>query len=207
MRFTVSDMYPSELETPFGPATVEHRQIATIEVRTPSIVVRDPFIIGPAARVELDIAEGSYPVTAVIARFPAEERVAAMYISFSSAAATTWQYARGRDDEALVYGVDTGTASFMDLDASDDLTAEMQKSGEEAVTLPHGAAMDANSRDHWSWTTFEPNKFSESNAVAISSGFGDGVFSVFVGRDDSDGVACVLTDFRVLGDLTLSDEP
>src|SRR5260221_14322051 len=46
----------------------------------------------------------------------------------------------------------------------------------------------------WSWCDM---RFGEGNLIAFSSGYGDGVYATYVGRDAKDDVAAVVTDFGV----------
>jgi len=57
------------------------------------------------------------------------------------------------------------------------------------------AEMDKTYKSTWSWLD---TKFGEGNLVAFSSGYGDGLYATYAGRDSNGHISVVVTDFGVL---------
>ncbi|MFD8809904.1 DUF4241 domain-containing protein, partial [Streptomyces sp. NPDC059597] len=101
--------------------------------------------------------------------------------------------ARG-EDEFYGYGVDAGTGCFYDASAD-------------------GAFPDCEGDEGPLWDAFEDSKWAPGphrvtspdaghDLIAFSSGWGDGAYPTWIGRDAAGEITCFLTDFFVAPDPT-----
>jgi len=96
------------------------------------------------------------------------------------------------------YGVDAGTGSFMDATVARQLEALFDADRFQAHYDALLAAMDPTYRPTRSWADYLVNPALGQNLVCFSSGWGDGLYPSFVGRDSSGEVTGVITDFFAL---------
>ncbi|MCX5194141.1 DUF4241 domain-containing protein [Streptomyces sp. NBC_00249] len=173
------------------------------------ITACDPFIglgAGEAEPFTVAVAPGRYRVETAIATLvtpgePAEDtphlRTAAARLVISDTETVTWEQAlvAGQDpaelgdDEYFGYGVDAGAGCFYDA-AADESFPECE--GDEGPL----------------WDAFEENGHGPGpylvsgeeghNLAAFTSGWGDGSYPTWVGRDRTGAVTCFLTDFFVV---------
>ncbi|MFD8982640.1 DUF4241 domain-containing protein [Streptomyces sp. NPDC059564] len=176
----------------------------------------DPFIGlggGEAEPFTARVAPGRYRAETAIATLtdpgedlggPPHRRTAAARLVIRDTATVTWEPAlrAGQDasslgeDEFFGYGVDAGTGCFYDV-AADESFPECE--GDEGPL----------------WDAFEeaghgpgPHLVTGENGhnlVAFGSGWGDGHYPTWVGRDADGGVTCFVTDFFVVP--TPGDDP
>jgi Protein of unknown function (DUF4241) len=138
----------------------------------------------------------------VIASIKTDQRVAFAVVNFSSEMPVRWEMLTfGNqnirtlgEDEIFGYGVDSGTGSFMDVSASLSLVEKLTANHQIAEALM--AEMDKTYRNTWSWLNAEFDN--NSNMLAFSSGFGDGVYASYVGYTAEGMIAKVITDFDVV---------
>jgi hypothetical protein len=57
------------------------------------------------------------------------------------------------------------------------------------------AEMDKTYKHTWSWLNV---KFGGGNLIAFSSGYGDGMYGTYAGRDSNGHICAVVTDFGVV---------
>ncbi|MET9884502.1 DUF4241 domain-containing protein [Streptomyces sp. NPDC006430] len=181
---------------------------------TGRVVACDPFVYlggGDTAPFTAEVAPGRYRVEVAVATLtqPEEEpeeqsaatphrRVAAARLVVSDDAPTvSWELALkdGQDPAALGegefygYGVDAGTGCFYDLAAD-------------------GAFPDCEGDEGPLWEAFEGAGHAAGayrvegegghSLVAFSSGWGDGAYPTWVGRDAEGAITCFVTDFFVV---------
>ncbi|MBP0936519.1 DUF4241 domain-containing protein [Streptomyces goshikiensis] len=181
------------------------------ELRLPSgsVVACDPFIClgtGDIPPFTARVAPGSYRVQAAVVTItrpeepPARDphlRIAAVRLVIADRPAVTWEPAlhEGQDpatldeDEFFGYGVDAGTGCFYDA-AADDSFPDCE--GDEG---PLWDAFEA--------TGHQPGPYlvdgeDGHNLVAFGSGWGDGAYPTWVGRDAEGEITCFVTDFFVV---------
>ncbi|MEV7727759.1 DUF4241 domain-containing protein [Streptomyces sp. NPDC087917] len=169
----------------------------------------DPFIglgAGEAEPFTAAVAPGRYRVETAIATLttpdePADEaphlRTAAARVVIGDALTVTWELAlvAGQDpaeldeDEYFGYGVDAGAGCFYDP-AADEAFSECQ--GDEG---PLWDAFEAN--DHGPGPYLITGE-SGHTLTAFGSGWGDGSYPTWVGRDARGEITCFVTDFFVV---------
>jgi hypothetical protein len=181
--------------------TLSHHHIGDLILPTGQLVACDPFVLPDSPSFNLTLPRGTFPLILSIAQIKTDQRVAFAIVQLSQAVPATWEMltigsqdiSTLKEGELFGYGVDAGTGCFMDLSASRALAKRMSEQQDFYETLM--AEMDKTYKNTWSWLDV---KFGEGNLIAFSSGYGDGVYATYAGRDH-DGHACVVvTDFGVL---------
>jgi hypothetical protein len=164
------------------------------------LVACDPFSGSPEAFARRFPA-GAHAVEALVQRANKNEMIALARVVFSPAVPVTFELAtRGDEDVRMLapgqhfgYGVDAGTACFAaseDLvDDNDDLAAQFE----------------ADRRIGWRTARGHP-RGAGHGVVAFSSGYGDGIYSSYVGLDAAGTPVCLVTDFRCI-DVLLPPVP
>lgn len=179
---------------------------------TGRVVACDPFLHLGSGDVEpftAEVAPGRYRVDAAVATItrPGDEpadtphtRVAAARLVIREGPAAGWGLALkpGQDlaelaeDEFFGYGVDAGTGCFYDAAADREFPA---CEGDE------GPLWDAFEQSSWSPG---PHRITAPETghtlVAFSSGWGDGAYPTWVGRDADGEITAFVTDFFVVPD-------
>lgn len=95
-------------------------------------------------------------------------------------------------DEFFGYGVDAGTGCFVDASAS-GLFGPFDGTDDD---VPLDAFYGPKSGNPLVVTLTEPS--GQATLVAFASGWGDGVYPTWVGRDDDGQLAAFVTDFHVV---------
>ncbi|MFF8847046.1 DUF4241 domain-containing protein [Streptomyces sp. NPDC015127] len=177
---------------------------------TGRVVACDPFISLGHGEVEpftAEVAPGRYRVECAVATLtrPDEEpsdtphqRIAAARLVIEDTPPASWEIGlqAGQDlselseDEFFGYGVDAGTGCFYDA-SCDESFPECE--GDEGPLWDAFDGEDAHLGPH---TIVAPD--TGHNLVAFSSGWGDGAYPTWVGRDASGGIVCFVTDFFVV---------
>ena len=169
----------------------------TLNCPTGEIVAADPLVNPDRSAMLETVAPGKYPVLGLAD--PDDGRLAIVVLQIADRPVVTWEFATS-------YGVDTGLGCYMDVAASEALVAKMaeleqdrnfssyyddvldeelyDKAGDENAILFTDHLIDADK---------------SLNIAIFESGWGDGVYDVFVGRDDSGEIVCFATDFQLLG--------
>ncbi|MFI5805404.1 DUF4241 domain-containing protein [Streptomyces sp. NPDC051561] len=179
---------------------------------TGRVVACDPFTClgtGEAEPFTAEVAPGRYRVDAAVATLtgegedpegPPHLRLAAARLIISDAPTATWEPAltAGQDpadlddDEMFCYGVDAGTGCFYDA-AADESFPDCQ--GDEG---PLWDAFDADPYNPGPYTVTAPA--TGHNLIAFTSGWGDGAYPTWLGRDADGNITCFITDFGVVPD-------
>lgn len=184
------------------------------QARIPSgqVIVADPFLISTDNKpLASRVPPGVYPVDLAVADAGENgQRVALARLLISDVVPTRWAMGvvDGEDASTLTgdaifgFGVDTGTAAFIDasvprwleanhpssdLDVYEDLIDGWQVRGEAAAAslgMPHGFAL------------IEP--LGDGDAAMFSPGWGDGTYASWVGYDDQDRPVSIVIDFAVI---------
>lgn len=198
---------PAALEALFEPGTQiqngqgdvfevrEPQAVGVLRTRTGRIVAADPVTVElrgehAVAPYTVTLDPGEYPVDTARVRVAGRDAdvIAAARVRVSDEPVATWELAlRPGQDERLLgaseffgFVVDSGTAAFMDESALAALAAYQDADDAEAAeaTIPRGEA---------------------SELLTFPSGKGDGSYPVWIGRDGTGAVACVVADMRLLG--------
>jgi len=172
------------------------------------------LLMGPDERYSFKqtLKPGNYPVIVSVADFHpvGETRTACATLRISSEQVTNWRIAYTNDPsneqngEIDNYGVDSGTGSFMDVDAARafcDLVwwNPNDDKFEEYCDRVVGE-LEKNSfgdRGSSNWANITLNDVTEANIIVFSSGWGDGGYASYWGYSASGKLAALTTDFAL----------
>jgi hypothetical protein len=190
-----------------GPVEVvmERREIGEIFLPSGQIVACDPIHLYDLAPFLHQIAPGRYPIVLSIARARGSEiqRVAFAMLRVTGEMPVSWQLAvKARQDadgtgkdQAHGYGVDVGLGSFMDLEAARLLRAKMEEDDRF-----HNHIFESVEENNPEWANIPLNPATGLNIAVFETGFGDGFYSSHWGYGESGSIACLVTDFQLLGE-------
>ncbi|MEV6240100.1 DUF4241 domain-containing protein [Lentzea sp. NPDC051838] len=186
------------------------QQVGELSLPTGRLVAADPFVVWPedAEAFTETVAPGTYPVSVSLVSyldgdgFPDVRqgyRVAAARVTVLDEQAYSWTPAvlPGRlvpMEEEFGYDVKSSTGAFFDLSAADavDRLASDDEAGNcdliDALGKVGGGRGPANVTDPRSGL----------NVVAFSTGWGDGVYPTWVGRNTAGDPVAFVTDFLVI---------
>ncbi|MBB5802276.1 hypothetical protein F4560_002044 [Saccharothrix ecbatanensis] len=184
----------------------ELRDGGTVRLPSGRLVVADPAWLS----VELEpftatVRPGDYGVELAVVRFVTEEhrRVAAAKLVVSTEPVASWEPALTAGQNPVLlgdgaffgFGVDAGTACFVDGDVLGEMERILEESCETVVGIPAGETVEVR----------EPE--SGATLVAFGSGWGDGAYPTWVGRTADGDIACFVADMLVLhGATAVQDE-
>jgi hypothetical protein len=187
-----------------GTPRLERRALGTLTVGSGRIVGCDPLTLADVTPFELAVPPGRHPVEVALAHFDhGDVRVAFATLRLADAAPLTWEPAvtAGQDpaslgpDEYFGYPVDAGTGAFVDAVVARHLADAHAAGGDAADRLV--AELERTQVTTWAWADF-PVAELDANVIAFTSGFGDGDYPSYVGRDAAGRPVRLLTDFLVL---------
>ncbi|HEX2145628.1 MAG TPA: DUF4241 domain-containing protein [Glycomyces sp.] len=185
---------------------VEPFELDKVVLPTGRIVGCDPLVNPGADPYTIAVEPGSYPLVAWVAVFSKggaeqDRRVAALELRVSDKPTTTWEMAVADpeskiselgDDEYFGYGVDAGCGTLADEAALSPL-GEWDYDRTEEVLI-----------DETDWEGPVPGRADAvtdpatgANVILVSSGWGDGSYPTFIGRDADGAVTRFVTDFLV----------
>ncbi|WP_083267985.1 DUF4241 domain-containing protein [Lentzea guizhouensis] len=189
------------------------REVGWLAMPTGRLVAADPFVLWPedAEPFTATFEPGKYPVTVSLVSwldrdgFPDVRqgyRVAAAKLTVRDEPAYVWEPALVPGEhvapmlpgQRFGYGVESSTGAFFDLSAAPavDRLAGDDLSGDcaliDALSAVGGGRGPANVTDVESGL----------NVVAFSTGWGDGVYPTWVGRNPSGDPVAFVTDFFVI---------
>ncbi|GAA4603951.1 hypothetical protein BJY16_004807 [Actinoplanes octamycinicus] len=179
-----------------GRTTARIEVVAAGDLRLPSgrLVAADPgWLSDDQAPYLVTVAPGSYPVTISRAHLAGDEehvRIAAARLTVADRPVARWELVLcdGQDPldlrEGYYYGVsvDAGLACFLDAEQrehyaawfDDDLPDELLEFDQGGFAMLDGGEL-----------------------IAYSSGWGDGAYPTWIGRDQDGEVVCFVTDMRL----------
>jgi hypothetical protein len=164
---------------------------------TGRICACDPLVDFEAQPFAFTVPAGAYPVRLYVAKFDADERIAFAALWFSSHSIASWESAlvEGQDPGTLKpgeffgYGVDSGTGCFQTPEALALLNARMDREQDYFERIIE--AMDDASVHTRSWARIQPEPSHPLSFLVFSSGFGDGFYGTYLGRDASGLPVCL----------------
>ncbi|MFF5974646.1 DUF4241 domain-containing protein [Streptomyces sp. NPDC012769] len=188
--------------------TLSPVEVGELALPTGRLVACDPFVSlghGESEPFTVTVAPGRYPVQAAVATLvdPGEEpdphphtRIAAVRLVVRAAPVAAWEMALlpGQDlaelgeDEFFGYGVDAGAGCFHDASADDAFPGTDEDEGAVWAAMEgvgHGPEV------------FLAEGEDRHNLAGFTSGWGDGCYPTWIGRDADGEVACFVTDFLV----------
>jgi hypothetical protein len=198
-----SEYLASALEDGYrmGEMALYHYNVGDLVLPSGQLVACDPFMVPDAPPFRLFVPRGEFPVMLSIADIKTDQRVAFATLRLAQTLPASWEMltvgnqeiSTLKEGELFGYGVDSGTGCFMDLSTCRALAERMAEQQNFYETLM--AEMDKTYKSTWSWLD---TKLGEGNLVAFSSGYGDGQYATYAGRDSDGQVSVVVTDFGVL---------
>ena len=198
--------------TPQVSATVDVVDLGPLALPSGRLAACDPLVFFELEPFTVELPPGEYPVQLSVAvldevhGLPQTEdhrRVAAARIVLGDAPAQRWEMAvlAEQDPSTLTgdlffgYGVDAATGSF--IDASGAGALDRLTDGEDAPSLAKALAEAAHAVPPRLGANLTDDE-TGLNVVAFPSGWGDGVYPTWIGRDGGGAVVSVVTDFHVL---------
>ncbi|MFI8503320.1 DUF4241 domain-containing protein [Streptomyces sp. NPDC085524] len=174
-----------------APAGLLHLPTGSLAARDPGVRIWGEDDLG----FTVTVPPGDYPVLVSTMRWEQEDwdgETPAAMVRILDEPTVGWELAlmEGQDGRLLGegqfygFGVDTGTACFMDA------------SGRDALPELYEGAEPAFEEGVHSCTVADPA--SGTNLIAFPSGFGDGSYPVWIGRAASGAVTCFVADMLVL---------
>jgi hypothetical protein len=189
--------------------TISTRQIGDLVLASGKLLAWDLFMI-PDERYAFkkSLNPGKYPVDISVADFyPAgDSRIACARLYLSEGPTVRWEVAaisnpdHESNENIDKYGVDSGTGSFMDVDAAQVLAPSNRRDEFEGFCDKVIAEMEKHSLgQHTSagWANMRISESSEANVVTFSSGWGDGGYASFWGYDAGGKLTSLVTDFAL----------
>ncbi|MFL6125580.1 DUF4241 domain-containing protein [Actinophytocola sp.] len=180
---------------------VESHRAGLLRLPTGRVVAcaPDDYFLAERQPFTVAVPPGNYDLVLRVARGSDElgfdPRVAAAGIAIGEERAVTWELALLpgedprllRDGEAYCFGVDGGTACFMDA-AAVHRVAGMYREDDHPLRDGEVAGVRTAGVD-------EPE--SGANVLAFESGWGDGCYPVWIGRTESGDVVSFVADMRL----------
>jgi hypothetical protein len=170
--------------------TVETRPAGVLQLPTGRLVAGDPALIGlrtvPFAGA---VPPGRFPVTIAGFTWRNEFLVAGCRVTVRDEPATVWEEALLEGEEpstAGTYhpiGVDTGRIALLDAAAVPGLAALRDDAWEDFLDRPAAEVTDPRTG---------------TNVITFSSGWGDGGYPAWLGRNDRGDIVCFVVDTEVL---------
>jgi len=180
------------------------------------VVACDP-LTSTLEAFEYEVKPGTYPVYA----WHSEQKgtIAGAELRFSDNKPVRWELAvrPGQDkstlkeDELFGYPVDAGIGSFADEDAVRALEALdgrlQEELGDEYISLYDDLVADVLEEHDGVWGNLTSDEESGLNVIMFASGFGDGFYASYWGIDENDEVVSLLTDFQVVRESDVANDP
>lgn len=174
--------------------TFDKIAVGNLKVSSGQIIATDPVTLSDAIAFNEEFPIGEFPVELAMANISAnkDRRVAFARVKFSDKPISKWEFAllpgqapiSLNSKEIYGYGVDTGLGLFVDQEAKNNLNMILDKNWDN---------MFSEKFEHYLNYSFQNH-----NAVFFSTGYGDGFYATYIGRD-SDGKICqLLTDFDMV---------
>lgn len=161
------------------------------------IVIDDPLYLADQEPLQLTFAPGRYPVTlAELSLFDkgkvVDQRNALVKITLAPGQAVVWEYIG-------TFGTDGATGGYIDAQTMQRIIADQQA---DAFSVDLLAAFDKIYRANQALPDDAPLQarvvnlpYGDGNLIAFSTGFGDGGYNSYLGRDADGKPVEILTDF------------
>ena len=196
-----------------GRPFVSHRRTVTMlarpagELELPSgrLAACDPYFARDTSPFNVTVAPGRYPVELRVARFEdsGDQRVAAAImrlregepVAFEEARADSWPTDPLPPGDFYGFPVDSATACLASPEALEAFAEALDGDpapGEDDLLM---CATEPTYVHTWTWANLDLGR---ANLIAFSSGFGDGVYPLYWGRDASGEIVCAMCDLQVL---------
>jgi hypothetical protein len=174
-------------------------EMGNLKITAGKIIACDPLMYNDEIPFETTFPIGAFPVQLAIAKIKKDERVAFARINFApDATPVTWELAiiPGQDvselkkGEIFGYPVDAGTGCFIDT-AAGKLFEDFENDDVDSL----GEEMEKSYKNTWSYLLKEL----KGHTIALfSSGWGDGFYATYIGKDAARNICRIVTDFGVV---------
>ncbi|MGI4760259.1 MAG: DUF4241 domain-containing protein [Janthinobacterium lividum] len=160
------------------------------------LVAGDPVVLADRPAFAQVFPIGRFPVQLALARTADDERVAFARVVFSAARVASWEFAllpgqkplALKDSAFYCYGVDAGMGAFIDSIANRQLAAKGQATWDQVF-------MQKPEQPGYQGYVYE---FDTYNLATFLTGYGDGCYATYLGRDAQGRVCQLLTDFGLV---------
>ncbi|WP_293938203.1 DUF4241 domain-containing protein [Sphingobacterium sp. UBA5996] len=174
--------------------TFDKIAVGNLKVSSGQIIATDPVTLGDAIAFSENFSLGEFPVELAMANINAnkDRRVAFSRVKFSDEPIRKWEFALLpkqtpiplKSKEIYGYGVDAGLGLFVDQAAKNSLDTLLDENWNN---------MFSEKFEHYLNYSFQ-----NQNAAFFSTGFGDGFYATYIGRDSSGKICQLLTDFNIV---------
>jgi len=168
--------------------------IGNLKISSGKIIATDPIVLKDAVAFTENFPKGEFPVELAMANIKSnnDRRVAFARLRFSDHQVEKWEFAllpgqhqiNIKSTSVYGYGVDAGLGLFVDEEASKKLNAILDKNWEKIFSEKFG--------------DYSNYQFDNKNVVFFSTGYGDGFYSTYVGKDKNGEICQLLTDFGII---------
>lgn len=174
-------------------------ELGNLKITDGKVLSCDPLMFNEDVPFTATFPIGAFPVQLAIAKIKTDERVAFARINFApTATPVSWELAviPGQDvstlkkGEIFGYPVDAGTGCFMDAAA-----AKLFEDFENEDVDSLAEEMEESYKDTWSALL----KDVKGHSIALfSTGWGDGFYATYIGKDAAGNICRIVTDFGVV---------
>lgn len=217
MRFrSFHDFDDGEIIDGLGFDIVIHRRsVGELVMPSGKLVVCDPISSLDADPFEISLDPGTYPTHLIIAELRDEKRLAYAVIDLQPSEVRRWELARlpptadrsiFDGTEEMGFSVDSTLAAFLDAETQAELLNYQQ------IVMPEDndferhiwGRINKRRRSGVGWATLDLRRDLSipiddgRNMLIFDAGFGEGYFSTYLGYDEENRLARIVTDFEVL---------
>lgn len=172
------------------------RELGQLASLSGKLVAGDPVVLADRPAFEQVFPLGRFPVQLALAKTADDERVAFARVVFSAARVAKWEFAllpgqkplALKDSTFYCYGVDAGMGAFIDSVANRQLAAQGQATWNQVF-------MQKPEQPGYQGYVYE---FGTYNLATFLTGYGDGCYATYIGRDAQGRVCQLLTDFGLV---------
>ena len=192
-------------ESVYGPATLRLHDAGRLVQTTGRVVACDPLVAPDTEAYTVALPAGRHPLVLSVAHFEdGDQRVAGAMLSVGDGEPVGWELALlpGEDVAALGegeifgYGVDSAAGCLMDERAARAVAALQEAEAESFGNLV-SEEMEKTFVNTWGWAEVVLDPATGLNVVTFSTGFGDGLYASYFGRDARGEVCRLVTDFAL----------
>ncbi len=187
---------------------IHTRSPGMLNLPTGKLVACDPIVHPTSEAFDVTLPKGDYPVHVVIAELRDEARIAYATIHVKPDAARSWKVATvpGEDTSLLStdehgYTVVSSLGCFMDAQTADRFVDYLEVHYDDEKTDLE-KSLDAQERRATnkgvSFASMTHEWLEPGNILSFSTGFGEGFYQTYVGKDHDGEISRIVTDFRVL---------
>ena len=174
----------------------------------------DPLCNPPAESFMVCISPGEYSVILSLCHIPMinDCRTAYACLQLKDCLPVKWEIATCNNKEILAskqgisygYGVDSGIGCFMDEEVGKLIDNSIYENEfEDSLVAKISDELDKHKEHSWMRVNYYLDASKKKNVIAFSTGWGDGIYSSYLGFDDENNLAVIVTDFELLEGLPL----